>query len=152
MNYFLTEERLSELKTELESLKTDKRIEISEKLKKAKELGDLSENAEYSEARDDQARVEQRIAELEEILRNVAIIKKESDNDEVDIGSKVELNKNGKVLEFSIVGSNEAKPEMNLISNESPLGKKLIGRKVGESIVIDAPNGKIEYKVLKISR
>lgn len=152
MNYFLTEERLNELKTELEGLKTDKRIEISEKLKKAKELGDLSENAEYSEARDDQARVEQRIAELEEILRNVAIIKKEGDNDAVDIGSKVELNKNGKVLEFSIVGSNEAKPEINLISNESPLGKKLIGRKVGESIVIDAPNGKIEYKVLKISR
>jgi len=151
MNYFLTKERLNELKAELEDLKTDKRIEISEKLKKAKELGDLSENAEYSEARDDQARVEQRIAELEEILRNVAIIKKEGDNDAVDIGSKVELNKNGKVFEFSIVGSNEAKPEMNLISNESPLGKKLIGRKVGESIVIDAPNGKIEYKVLKIS-
>lgn len=151
MNYFLTEERLGELKTELESLKTDKRIEISEKLKKAKELGDLSENAEYSEARDDQAKVEQRIAELEEILRNVAIIKKEGDTEAVDIGSKVELNKNGKVLEFSIVGSNEAKPELNLISNESPLGKKLIGRKVGESITIDAPNGKIEYKILKIS-
>jgi transcription elongation factor GreA len=151
MNYFLTEERLSELKAELETLKTDKRIEISEKLKKAKELGDLSENAEYSEARDDQARVEQRIAELEEILRNVAIIKKEGDNDEIDIGSKVELSKNGKVVEFSIVGSNEAKPEMNLVSNESPLGKKLIGCKVGESITIDAPSGKIEYKVLKIS-
>ena len=151
MNYFLTEDRLEELKTELNRLKTVKRIEISKRLKKAKELGDLSENAEYSEAREEQERVETKIANLEDTIQNSQIIKKSASKRHIDVGSTVEVSKDGKKITFFIVGSNEADPGEGKISNESPLGKELIKHAVGDAISIQSPTGKkIEYKILKI--
>lgn len=150
MDYYLTQERLDELKAELNNLKTERRVEVANKLKRAKEFGDLSENAEYLSAREEQDSIERRIGDLEEIARNAVIIKKNSDRDTVDVGSTVEVRRDGDPLKFSIVGSEEAKPEEGLISNESPLGKELLGHKVGDSIVVEAPSGKVEYKIFKI--
>ena len=151
MEYYLTKERLEELKSELSSLKTDKRVEVANKLKRAKEFGDLSENAEYQAAKDEQANVERRIGDLEEIVRNALVIKKMADQDTVDVGSSVEVSRDGKSMKFHIVGSEEAKPEEGRISNESPLGRELLGHRVGDSIAVDAPSGKVKYKVVKIS-
>lgn len=151
MEYYLTKERLEELKSELALLKTNKRVEVASKLKRAKEFGDLSENAEYQAAKDEQANVERRIGDLEEIIRNALVIKKMPDQDTVDVGSSVEVSRDGKSMEFHIVGSEEAKPEEGKISNESPLGRELLGHRVGDSIAVDAPNGKVQYKVIKIS-
>lgn len=151
MDYYLTQERLNELKVELHKLKTERRLEIANKLKRAKEFGDLSENAEYLAAREEQANVEGRIGDLEKITRNVVIIKKGSDQDTVDVGSTVEVRRNGQPLKFRIVGSEEAKPESGLISNESPLGKELLGHRVGDGVVVETPNGEVEYKIFKVS-
>ncbi|KKR88877.1 MAG: Transcription elongation factor GreA [Candidatus Wolfebacteria bacterium GW2011_GWA2_42_10] len=150
IKYYLTKERLEELKIELERLKKEARQEISERLKRAKEYGDLSENSEYSSAKDEQARVESRIIEIENVLRNAAIIKKSSARDSVQIGSSVELKKNNQILKYTIVGSDEARPEANLISNESPLGRAFLGKKVGDIIEVTAPKGRAEYKIIKI--
>ena len=141
---------MEELKSELNSLKTDKRVEVASKLKRAKEFGDLSENAEYQAAKDEQANMERRIGDLEEIVRNVLVIKETANQEMIDIGSTIEVRRNDQLLKFKIVGSEEAKPEEGFISNESPLGSGLIGCKVGDSIAVDAPNGKIQYKVVKI--
>jgi len=151
-NYYVTNDRLNELKQELEMYTTVKRIEVAERLKKAKELGDLSENAEYTEAREEQERVENRILELEDIIKNSIIIKSDSGNKKiVDIGSTVELSRDGKMLKFRIVGSNETRPEQGFISNDSPLGQALIGKKVGDSAVVETPDGrKITYKLANI--
>jgi transcription elongation factor GreA len=151
MDYYLTEERLAELKNELNDLKTNQRAEIAERLKRAKELGDLSENSEYIEAREEQRRVETRIMELEDMVRRAEIIKKSNGKGGVvNIGSTIEVSKNGQKAKFTIVGSNEARPEAGLISNESPLGKAFIGKKAGESAEITAPSGKIAYKIISI--
>lgn len=150
MQHYLTKEKLDELKKELEHLKKNVRNEIAERLKRAKEYGDLSENAEYSEAKDEQARIESRIFELEDILRNASVIKKIGGKDVVSIGSTVEVKKGAKFLKYTIVGSNEAKPEENLISNESPLGKAFLDHKKGDVVNIETPGGKAEYKIMKI--
>ncbi len=150
MTFYLTPERFEELKKELEVLKGDKRNEISERLRRAKEFGDLSENSEYIEAREEQSRVEARIYELEEMLKNVSIIKKGDGGSEVRIGSTITVEKDGKERNFTIVGSDESKPEENKISNESPLGSAFLGRKVGDSISITTPNGAQTYKVTRI--
>ena len=151
MNYYLTEDRLAELKADLHRLKTVKRIRVADRLKKAKELGDLSENAEYSEAREEQERIEKRILDLEDTIQNYVVIKKSADKRRIDVGSTVEVSKNGKTLKFFIVGSNEARPDEGKISNESPLGMELIKHTVGDVVSIQAPNGKkVEYKILKI--
>lgn len=150
MDYYLTQERLDELKVELNSLKTEKRLEIANKLRRAKEFGDLSENAEYLTAREEQANVEGRIGDLEEIIRSAVIIKENLHQDIIDVGSTVEVRRNGQPLKFRIVGSEEAKPEEGLISNESPLGKELLDHKVGDSVIVETPNGKVEYKIFKI--
>lgn len=152
MEYYLTEERLGELKTELEHLKSKARLEVAERLKRAKELGDLSENAEYAEAREEQNRVESRIEELEQIIKNSVIIKRESAKKAaaVDIGSTVEVAKEGKQFRFFIGGRSETKPEAGFISNESPLGNGLLGHKVGDSIVVKTPTGEARYKITKI--
>lgn len=151
MEEFLTTKRFNELTEELEEFRTKKRLEVAENLKSAKELGDLSENSEYLEAREEQGRVEGRILELEETLKNAKIIKKGSSKGIVGVGSTVEVLRDGKSIKFIVVGTNEAKPEEGFISNESPLGKELIGHKVGESVVIKSPGGKVEYKIRKIS-
>lgn len=151
MDYYLTKERLEELKEELESFKTEKRLDVADKLKRAKEFGDLSENSEYLAAREEQANTERRIEDLEEIIRNAVIIQKSINKDIIDVGSGVEVRRGNEPLKFQIVGSEEAKPENGLISNESPLGRELLGHKVGDSVVVEAPNGKVEYKIFKIS-
>jgi len=151
MNDFLTAKRFDELTVELEELKTTKRLEVAENLRNAKDLGDLSENAEYLEAREEQGRVEGRILELEETLKNATIIKEGKSKGVVDVGSTVDVLTNGKKVKFSIVGTNEAKPEKGFISNQSPLGRELIGKKIGETVVIEAPNGKVQYKIRKIT-
>lgn len=151
MGEFLTAKRFEELTKELEELKTTRRSEVAENLRDAKELGDLSENSEYLEAREEQGRVEGKILELEETLKDASIIKEGSSKGIVGIGSTVEVLSHGKHVKFIIVGTNEAKPEDGFISNQSPLGKGLIGLKIGESVMISAPNGKVEYKIRKIS-
>ncbi|MBE7021879.1 MAG: transcription elongation factor GreA [Ruminococcaceae bacterium] len=152
---FLTYEGLKEREKELEYLKTEKRKEISEKIKVALGFGDLSENAEYDEAKNEQAEVEAKIVKLEKMLKNAKIIDEEEISTEtVSIGIKV------KVLDvdmdeeevYSIVGSEEADPMQNKISDESPIGKALIGAKVGEKVMVAAPNGEYELEILEISK
>ena len=151
MNYFLTQKRLDELKQELGEMKTKKRLEVAEHLRQAKELGDLSENSEYLEARDEQTRLERQIVEVEDILRNATVIKEGGSVEKVDVGSTVEVLRDKKHLKFIIVGSEEAKPEEGYISNESPLGRELLGKKVGDPVETTTPSGKIRYKIQKIS-
>jgi len=152
MSHFLTEDKLAELKAELEELVGKKRIEISERLKRAKELGDLSENAEYLEARNEQERVENRIDELKEIIENAEIIHKGAQKLVVGMGSSVDVSKDGEKKTFFLVGSSEAKPEEGYISNESPLGTALMNRRVGETVTVETPDKrKIEYKILAIN-
>lgn len=151
MTYYLSAERLEELKKELVEFKTVKRIEISDRLKKAKEYGDLSENAEYADARDEQDRIESRIEELEAIIKSAVIIKKATQQQVVDIGSTMKVSRDGETKKIVIVGSNETKPEEGFISNESPLGRALLGKKVGDAVVFKTPAGKeITYLVTKI--
>jgi transcription elongation factor GreA len=150
MDYYVTPERLLELKTELENLKTKKRIEVAKRLKRAKELGDLSENSEYIEAREEQALVERRIYEVEGMVKNAVLITKPVKNCAVQIGSTIEVERDGKKQTFTIVGSSETRPETGLISNESPLGKAFLGREAGERIRIKIPKGETEYTIVKI--
>jgi transcription elongation factor GreA len=147
---YVSKEQLEKLKAELEELKTNKRIEIAERLKVAKEAGDLSENSEYFEAREEQAKVEGRIFELEELLKKSVIIGKSKTGGFVRIGSTVVVQKGSTTKRLTIVGSTETNPETGLISNESPLGKAFLGAKVGDVVTIDAPSGKAEYKVIDI--
>lgn len=151
----LTYEGLKAREEELEYLKTQKRKEISEKIKVALGFGDLSENAEYDEAKNEQAEVEMRIVKLEKMLKNAKVIDDENiSTDEVTIGCKV------KVLdvdfneeaEYYIVGSTEADPNKNKLSDESPVGRALMGAKAGDTITVEAPNGEFQMKVLEISR
>jgi transcription elongation factor GreA len=151
MDYYLSAVRLEELKKELVELKTVKRIEASDRIKKAKEYGDLSENAEYENAREEQDRIESRIEELEDIIKSAVIIKKATQQEVVDIGSTVEVARNGEKKKVIIVGSNETKPEQGFISNESPLGLALLGKKIGDEAVFKSPIGKeVSYLITKI--
>ncbi len=149
---YLTQDRFNNLKEELERLKTVGRQEVARKLKQAKELGDLSENSEYQEAREEQRRIEQRINQLEMILKNAVLIKKVSHSQTVRIGSVVKVKKEGEKnpTVFTIVGSDEAQPQKGLISNESPLGKGLLGKKEGDLVKIKTPKGEISYQIISI--
>lgn len=147
---YLTKERLAELKEELETLKNKKRVEVAERLKQAKEYGDLSENSEYAEAREEQANVETRIAELEDLLKQAVTIKMSGGGDTVSVGSTVTVKKGEKTMTYMIVGSYEAKPEEGRISDESPLGKAFLKKKAGETVNITTPSGAVTYEILKI--
>ncbi len=147
---FATAEGLEKLKQELQYLKTKRKIEITERLKQAKEFGDLSENAEYFEAQEEQSRIESRIAELEELIKNTTVIQKAPAGGIVKIGSTIEVFKDGSVKKFTIVGSNEANPEEGLISNESPLGKAFLGCEIKDEVEVETPRGKSRYKILSI--
>ena len=149
---YLTQDKYDELVKELEELKTEGRHEVAERLKHAKELGDLSENSEYQEARDEQARLEGKIVELEDLVRSSAIIEKTGNNTGgVRVGAKVTVKKGGEKRIFTIVGSNESKPTEGLISNESPIGQALIGKKEGDKAVVITPNGTtVEYSILSV--
>lgn len=149
--YFLTPERHQELQKELAELKTKGREEIGNLLKKSKELGDLSENFEYQEAREEKNRLEQRISQLEDILRNSALIKKSKKPAVVQVGSSVTLKKDKQIINYTIVGSNEADPTKGLISNESPAGWAILGARVGDSVKVKTLKGEIIYQVLDIN-
>ncbi|MBI4034087.1 MAG: transcription elongation factor GreA [Candidatus Brennerbacteria bacterium] len=148
---YLSQERHDELQKELEELKTSGRLEVAKRLKQAKELGDLSENSEYQEAKSAQAELERRIGELGELLRNASIIKKSAGAATARIGSQVKLEKDDKSeVSYTIVGSSEARPARGLISNESPLGRAILGRRVGDAVKVATPMGEKGYKVLAI--
>ncbi|RJQ29584.1 transcription elongation factor GreA [Candidatus Parcubacteria bacterium] len=149
--YYLTKERFEELKKELGDLKNKGRLDIAERLKRAKEFGDLSENSEYAEAREEQSFVESRIFELEELLKKAVLIKKSGGSAEhVEVGSTVSVKKDGQVFRYTLVGSYEAKPEEGKISDESPLGKAFLRRKVGDSVAVTVPSGSVVYQITKI--
>ncbi|KKS44385.1 MAG: Transcription elongation factor [Candidatus Azambacteria bacterium GW2011_GWA2_42_9] len=150
---YLSQEGIESLKKELQELKTKKRQEIAKRLQEAKDLGDLSENAEYFEAKEAQSLNESRIAELEELLKNAVVIETPSTEDIVRIGSTIEVKSVPNNAErFTIVGSAEARPQEGKISNESPLGSAFLGRKIGEEIEIKTPGGIVKYKILKIEK
>lgn len=155
MQKYLSLEDLEKFKQELHGLKTIKRHEIAKRIEEAKSLGDLSENAEYIEAREAQAFNEGRIRELEELLKNAVIIdeikNKAGAKTIVEIGDSVEVkNEKGEKTTFTIVGSNGADPSQNKISNESPLGRSFLSRMPGEEVDVATPRGKMKYKILGI--
>ncbi len=149
----LTSEGLAKLEQELENLKTVRRHEVADKIKVAISFGDLSENSEYDEAKNEQAMIESRILQIEAMLKNVKILDAgELDTEVVNVGSKVQ------VLDvefdeeetFYIVGSTEANPDAGKISDESPVGKGLLGHRIGDIVAIPVPNGSVNYKILNI--
>lgn len=151
----LTQEGLTRLEEELEYLKSVKRREIAEKIKVALSFGDLSENSEYDEAKNEQGIVEARIAEIEVTLMNVEILDSESLNtEEVQIGNKISLKNlsNDAVLNLQIVGSKEVDMKVGKISDESPIGRACIGHKVGDVIQAEAPVGLVSYEITEISK
>ena len=146
---YLTKEGFKKLKKELEERKTKNRREIARDIKEAKEQGDLSENAEYSEAKGQQRENESRIMTLENIIRTSKVVDKNGKNSVVEIGSEIEVKYGNKKMIFYIVGSNEADPTQGRISNESPIGKVFIGKKKGDEVKVVLPNKKkITYKIL----
>lgn len=147
--YQLTPQGKTELENELGELKS-RRGEIAEKIANARDYGDLSENAEYDAARDEQVQVESRISEIEEILQNTSIIKATTTS-HVAVGNKVELKVGGKTVSYTIVGPVEADPLEGKISNESPIGQALMDKKVGQKVSITTPKGNVEYEIIKIS-
>lgn len=148
---FMTAEGLAKVKQELKELQTTKRKEIAQRIQSARELGDITENSEYESALEEQAFVEGKIEELEEVVKQAEVIEKTPTGDAcIIVGSKVRVHLEGEEKDFEIVGELEADPNQNKISHESPLGQALIGKKVGEKIEVEAPVGKLTYTVLRI--
>ena len=148
----LTKEGLEKLKNELEYLRTTGRTDIAEKIRVARGYGDLSENSEYDEAKNEQAKIEARIIELEKTLENVEIIEDNVDTDTVAIGVTIYDIEYDEELVYKMVGSAEADPLKGYISDNSPVGKALIGAKVGDEVVAEAPAGELRFKILSISK
>ena len=147
---YLSPGGIEKIKSELQELKTKKRQEIARRLQEAKDLGDLSENAEYFEAKEAQSLNENRITELEDLLKNAVIIKTSDAEDIVKIGSTIEVQINNNTEIFLIVGSAEAKPQEGKISNESPLGRAFLNKKIGDEVEVKTPGGVVKYKIIKI--
>ncbi len=147
----ISQEGYDKLKEELNNLATTKRKEIAERIERAKELGDLSENAEYSEAKDAQGLNEGRILELTNILKNVTVVQNSVSNDEVVMGSRVIAQTNNQEKEYTIVSFNEADPLSGKISNESPLGVAFLHHAKGDTVEVETPKGKMKYKIIKIA-
>ena len=151
----LTVTGLKQLEDELEQLKTVKRRQVAERIKQAIEFGDISENSEYEDAKNEQAFIEGRILTLEKMLRNAKIIDDENiGNEVVALGSKVKLKdlEFGDELEYTLVGSVEADPDANKISNESPVGKAILGQPTGSIVEVQVPAGALKYEILDISK
>ncbi|PWM26884.1 MAG: transcription elongation factor GreA [Oscillospiraceae bacterium] len=151
----ITNEGLKKLEDELSFLKTIRRKEVSEQIKTARGLGDLSENSEYDEAREEQAKVEARISELENMLENVEVISEhELTTDTVNVGSKVRVfdEKNNEEIEYTVVGSSEANALKRKISDQSPIGSALMGAKVNETVTAYTPGGELNFKIIEISK
>lgn len=150
----LTREGLKKIKEEYETAVSVTRAEVAERIKEARSFGDLSENAEYDAAKEEQAELEERINKLETMIRNAKVIDEDDlDKDVVNVGNTVTLKENGteEVVVYQIVGSTEADPFSGRISNESEVGKALIGARIGETVEVEVPDGKIYYDVLKVS-
>lgn len=148
---YLTQEGLDKITAELHHLKTIRRREISDKIEEAMKLGDLSENAEYHEAKDEQGMNEARVRELEEVVNNAEVIANGSGTKKcVSVGCTIEVKVSSGTRKYTIVGPSEANPAQGLISNESPIGQAFLGRKIGDSVEVEAPAGLIKYKVLSI--
>lgn len=154
--YKLSAARLEELKNELSYLKTVREREVADQIKEARSFGDLSENSEYDEAKNEQGKLYSRIAELETILANCSVIEEAEDTEPgtVRLGNRITVEdvEMGERETYQVVGSQEADPMNGRISEESPFGKALLGKKVGEIVVVEAPAGNIEYTVLDIQR
>jgi transcription elongation factor GreA len=148
--FHLTAEGIQALKDELKELTTSKREEIAERLKEAKADGDLSENAMYDAARDEQSFVEGRISEIEHILKHAAVISNKGKGT-VALGSKVHVELEEGTMEYVIVGSTEANPDKGFISDQSPIGKALLGKKAGDEVEVDVPSGTIVYRIKKVA-
>ncbi|MFA5886591.1 MAG: transcription elongation factor GreA [Patescibacteria group bacterium] len=146
----ISQEGYDKLQDELNLLTTLKRKEIAERIERAKDLGDLSENAEYSEAKDAQALNEGRVMELTNILKNVTIVQNNNSHEQVTMGSKVTVKSAAGEKQYTIVSFNEADPLNGKISNESPLGVAFINRHKGEQVEVETPKGNIKYKIIKI--
>ena len=150
----LTPEGYEKLKHEIEFLSTEKRREVAERIRQAREFGDIAENAEYDDAKNEQALLEHRIATLEERMRSARVIAAdEVSSDVVSIGSRVRLKDidANETVEYHIVGSAEANPAERKLSNESPVGKAIIGRKKGEVVEVTAPRGSLKFKIMNIT-
>jgi transcription elongation factor GreA len=148
---YITQEGLEKLQKELSDLLQEKRPAVAQRIKEARDMGDISENAEYDAARQEQAFVEGRVAELEELIKSSEVITEEAGTDEVRVGSKVTVRIDGGEETFYIVGAHEADPLENKISHESPLGASLVGKKIGDTFEVEAPIGKLIYKIIKIA-
>jgi transcription elongation factor GreA len=150
MTRLITKDGLKKLQSELEERKTKVRQGIAQSIKEAKEQGDLSENAEYSEAKRQQAENETRVAQLEVMIKNSQVVEHNGGTGCVEIGSTVKVKFNGSEMEFQIVGSNETDPANMKISNESPMGKAFMGKCKGESVTAETPGGKMKYTILEV--
>ena len=149
----LTPEGYENLKQEIDRLRNEKRREVAERIRVAREFGDIAENAEYDDAKNEQAMLEHKIAQLEERLLSARVIsKKEISKDTVSVGSKVRLRdlQANKTFEYHIVGSAEANPAEHKLSNESPVGKAIMGHKKGETVEVAAPRGSLKFKIMDI--
>ena len=148
--YLLTQEGLVKLNEELKHLINDKRKDVIERIREAAAHGDLSENADYAQAREEQSFIEGRIQEIEDIIKNAEIININTHGSSVNIGSTVHIKTGGNEKTYTIVGSNEANPKEGKISNESLVGRSLLGKKAGEKVKIATPSGEIEYEISSI--
>ena len=148
---YLSRDGLEKLRAELDEMVNARRTEVAQRIHDAKEHGDLSENAEYEDAKNEQAFVEGRIQTLESLIKNATLIDENHSSDHVGIGSTVEVDGPDGQERFTIVGSTEAKPTDGKISNESPVGRALLGKKKGEKVVVRVPAGDFTYKIVKIS-
>ncbi|HHD92699.1 MAG TPA: transcription elongation factor GreA [Candidatus Portnoybacteria bacterium] len=145
----ITPEGLKKMKEELKTL-ISKREEISKRISEAKDLGDLSENAEYSQAREAQSLNESKIAQIEETIKNAEVVSMPDHSSAIQVGSKVKIKSEEKERDLMVVGSQESDPLNSKISDQSPLGKILIGRKEGEMVEINTPRGKVKYKIIEV--
>jgi transcription elongation factor GreA len=148
--YLLTQEGLDKLKKELKVLVNERRKEVIERIQEAVAHGDLSENADYAQAKEEQAFIEGRILELEELVKNAELIKQTGSRNLVSVGSTVKVAVNNEEKIYKIVGSNEANPAQGRISNESLVGRKLIGAKPGDVMEVETPAGRMAYKIIEI--
>jgi transcription elongation factor GreA len=149
-NQYFSKEGLEKLKQELEHRTGDLRAEIANRIKEAKELGDLSENAEYAEAKEAQALNEGKVEEIKQTLENAVIINEGSRGGKVDVGSHIKVKSENGMQEFSIVGAAESNPVEGFISNESPLGSSFLGRKKGDNVEVTTPKGMVAYKIVEV--
>ena len=150
-DFYLTADGITKLKGELDDLVANQRPKIAGRLKEAKEYGDLSENAQWDDAKDQQAFVEGRISEIENILKHSVVIEQPKDKSTVGLGSVVHVEVEDGVQEYTIVGSPEANPEQGRISNESPIGRALIGCRKGDQVEVEVPSGKMTFKIKHIN-